>query len=217
MIITYLNDIGNPITKQQAENLEIYSMVYSINNNRKKRELYQDGKLVCIFYNKDEGETEENVHSLLMSYGILGISFVIREIQIIGNYRFEISNEYAPTGELEDITHSLYENISNDFVAEEYIDLNTNLPKYDETIKLYYDRSIDPDNQIFRGIYDDDGNLDYIKFNPYNTYPHLDCIWFGTDGIEGEEDIPTLCLYTGLSREFIEYYLNADILPPPRN
>ena len=41
----------------------------------------------------------------------------------------------------------------NEFIAEEYIDLETNLPIYEETVKMFYNRSFDPENVIFEGFY----------------------------------------------------------------
>jgi hypothetical protein len=214
MTISYLDYFGKSISQQQASNLDEYYIVYSVNDKRKKSELIKNNELYRVYYYLDENESENEALSILKSHYELSF-FVIIEIKIIGNYRYEIAKGFINEGELTSKNHALYNNLTNEFIAEEYIDLETNLPIYEETVKMFYNRSFDPENVIFEGFYNEDGSLDYIKFNYYESYPHLDCIWFGTDGLEGEEDIPTLCQHTGLNIEFVNYYLNASILPPP--
>ena len=207
MEIKYANPEGSEVSLQQSILLEKYLKIHSINDLIKKEELFDKQQLISIVYFKDQNETDAQVVSDLYE---AGVELIIRERISLTDYLLVKSVVYHENGYITMKFNTLYDSENGEFMGEERIDLETNEPIYDETLKLYFDRNLDPENEVFEGKYKEDGTLDYIKYNHYSDH---DAIWFGDDGIPGEEDIPTLCAYAGISMEKMQYYLTATLLP----
>ncbi len=204
-MITRLTNMDNvEITQQQAAMSDMYWKQYIENNLLKKEEFFIEQKLSYTVHYKTSSET---VQDILAAYD--GIDLVIKEIIMIGSKRYIQQRDYSPSGILEKRSNLLYDE-NNDLIAKEEIDIVSNLPIYNETIKYYFNRQLDPKNELFECSYNEDGTLDGIL---YNAYEFQESMGFGIDGIPGESDIETLRGLTGLSEEGMTYYLTADVLP----
>lgn len=204
-MITRITNFDNiEITQQQAAMLDKYSKKYEENNTLKKEEFFIDQKLTTTIYYKSPNET---VNSILTQF--TGQNVVIRTITLINTKEFEQNDVYNNSGELIEKYNYLYDQ-NKDVICREEIDLNTNLPIYSETVKYYFDRDLDPENELFECCYNEDGDLEHII---YNAYEYQESKWFWEGGEPGESDIETLQGLTGLNATQMNYYLSATLLP----
>jgi len=202
--ITYLNSSKEPIDLEQTELPFEYCEIHTIDHVIKKQFFFEHQRPIHIIYRKDASETDQQILNNLSS---LDVSILIVEHLSAGNKRAE---KYACSDETGNIlykeNYAFDENDEN--ICMEFIDPETDKPEFERTFKFYYNKAIDPENEVFRGFYNEDGTLNYILYDPHSDQ---DSIGFGIDR-GSEEDIPALCGYTGLTEEEIAYYLTADLL-----
>jgi hypothetical protein len=206
MTIKYTNEESTEVTLQQSMMLTKYFKIYSIDNLVKKEEFFKHQQLASITYYKDLNETDAQI---LSNFQSLKVELVITERIQLSAHTLLKSIIYNKEGVVMSKFNTLYDS-NGELLCEETIDLDLDEPMYDQTLKTFYNRTVDPENEIFDCKYNEDGKLDYIR---YNAYSYQDSIWFAEDGRPGKEDIPTLCEYVGLTMAEMEYYLTATLLP----
>lgn len=206
MSVIIENPKGMEISPQQALLLNEYVKKYLIDGIIKKEEIFRNQILREIVYHKNSNENDQQIISDLQ---VNNIYVEIKEHILLSPRTLIKTNVYLSDGTLTFKYNSLRDQ-NDDLICTENIDLSTGEPIYDETIKRYYDRNLDPVDEVFECVFKEDGTLDYIK---YNAHSEQDSICFAEDGTPGEEDIPTLCLYAGLTEQEIQYYLTATLLP----
>jgi hypothetical protein len=199
----FKNKFGNVVTQQQASLLDKYWKNYEENNVLKKKEFFIDQQLVTTVYYKSPSES---VNEILTQFA--GANLQIRTITFIGTKEYEQNDVYS-AGELIERYNYLYDQ-NKDVICREEINLVTGLPIYEETKKYYFDRSLDPENELFDCRYNEDGVLEHIE---YNMYEFQESKWFWEGGVPGESDIETLRGLTGLTQQEMNYYLSAALLP----
>lgn len=206
MSVIIENSKGMEISPQQALLLNEYVKKYLIDGIIKKEEIFRNQILKEIIYHKNSNENDQQIISELQ---VNNVYIEIKEHILLPPRKLIKTNVYSSDGTLTFKYNSLRDQ-NDDLICTENIDLSTGKPIYDETIKRYYDRNLDPVDEVFECVFKEDGTLDYIK---YNAHSEQDGICFAEDGTPGEEDIPTLCLYAGLTEQEMHYYLTATLLP----
>ena len=208
MKIKYFNEFNDELTNNQINNsINYYKVYFDIDDNILNKEYIKNGTLFSIhhFLNKNENKNEI-IDNLLVSAPVY---IYIITSEIINGNRLELYNIYKEN-KLIRYSKKLYDHFENVICDIPYF-LETNTPDYVLTTKYYYDKEKEfVSDLVFRVSYDHDGSLLSLTYNPEGEQ---DSEGFG----DTEEDISELASLTGKSENFIRYYMNGNILPPPSN
>lgn len=136
METTYYTDYhGNLLTEQQMQLADSYIKVFKVDNRLRKEEFYNDSKLLNSFYYIEFGAP----HNDLLSLNLESIS--INEIEDVdSNYTKYHSYGYQ-NGILEGKGLSVRTNLNGVDILYYKLDLQTNLPVYHSSFKLYEDKN----------------------------------------------------------------------------
>ncbi len=190
------------ITQQQALLLDWYHIVHEINGKVKFEELFLKQQLTRISYYKIAEETNAEIFDQFP-----GIPVLVIETLFSGSKRIEFNVVYDIERAVAAKFNYVYDE-NNDLICHEHIEVATDLPVQNETLKYYFDRSMDAEHELFKCIYLEDGNLDFCT---YDAYSFQDTRTFWQDGIPGESDMETLAGFTGLTMQEMSYYLKANL------
>ncbi|KIC02050.1 hypothetical protein OA88_10920 [Flavobacterium sp. JRM] len=207
MAIIYQNINDEKVTIQQLNSLSEYYKVFRENQIIIKKEFYIDNILKHISHYKNTYEMENDIIS---TYSSLGVFYSIIEKTNLNNCVIEDVKEYSGAV-LTSHSRFLY-NQNNNVICEEHIDLITNLPKFKETEKYFYDFEKDDYFPIITASFNEDCSLDMIQYDSYRFDGQDEAI-FTENGISGINDITTLKNLLGLSSDEINYYLTATLEP----
>jgi hypothetical protein len=146
--IIYKNLYDIEISKNQAEQSDMYYKTSIINRVEKITERYENNTLDRIFYKLDDGE---DMNIVLSRYGNQKIS--IEKDHSIGVYTW--GETYSYNNGILDERLLTVKNISGNLIAFQRIDINTGLPILGSTEKYYHDSS---GERKYLFDYDDTGN-----------------------------------------------------------
>lgn len=208
MKIKYFNEFNDELTNNQINNsINYYKVYFDIDDNILNKEYIKNGTLFSIhhFLNKNENENEI-IDNLSLSAPVY---IYIITSEIINGNRLELYNIYKEN-KLIRYSKKLYDQLGNVICDSPFI-IETNQYDFSHTIKSYYDKNKEFETDlVFDASYDYDGSLILISYNPGS---YQDDLIFRNN----EDDIAELASLTGKSENFIRYYMNANILPPPTN
>lgn len=222
MAIIYKNFFNESISETQALKMNGYKKEFQINNLVKKIETnYANGNLYVTYY---KGENEQNpLESLSHEYPNVEV-FRIRTRHTSDKFTLE-DEEYIENGILE-LKCSLLRDKSGRIVAYNQLNIDTNLPAHEGSVKYFYSEEIynnycvpnledgtilDKDFQVFSAKYNESGNLIEIFFNSQSTY---DKEYFFPNQ-PAPYDIETCRQICGLNNEQMNYFLTDELLPIP--
>lgn len=207
MAISYKNKYGSIITEQQTVNLSTYLKCYSNSNGViEKEEKYSSGELMGLRFNNYQNENHQVIVSNNNSNNYKWISILENEIH--SGFRLEKGFVYAPDGSFKRTHLALYD-LQEEVIAHGTKDENGDYD-YDWVRKYYFDRSVNPDKELFECTYDDNGNLLELYWNNEGIDPHGQesfALW------NKPNDQQELINLTGMSQQLVDYYMVADIIP----
>ena len=207
MEIKYKNKDRVLILQQQAvEEAEYYKSFYRYDTLVKEERYFNNKLMGLIYYNNDRIN-----HKAIISDNLsLGYNWIrIVEYQLFGDYKLEKAFGYGLNGALKGTDFALFD-ANLELIAHGYKDANGNY-EYDRTRKYFWNRNINPDNELFEcTYYEDTGEL----WELYWSNEHIDntgqesFVLFNTP-----EDVQKLISLTGISQELAEYYMSSEIIP----
>jgi hypothetical protein len=222
MAIIYKNFFNEIISETQALKMDEYKKEFQINNIVKKIEnRYASGNLYVTYY-KDDNENNV-IENLSHEYPNTEV-FRIRTRQVLDDFSIE-NEDYIENGILELKSTLLRDNLGR-IIAYNQIDINTNLPMHDGSVKYFYSESIyntycvpnledntilDKNFQVFSASYNESGELTEIFLNSQSTY---DKEYFFPNQ-SAPYDIETCRRICDLTVEQMNYFLNDNLLPFP--
>ena len=200
--IKYKDIYLNEITEAQANILGNYSKEFIEDGSLKKIENYYKYILKSIEYYIKPSENEmEIVEELSQQTSIIVIA---DPLSSSGNLFIGVTRQYINM-QMVLKGRNLYDEFKN-IICMETIDVNTNLPSYEKTVKYYY--GTDPeinDTEAFTAEYNADGSLLVINKPAALDDPFNDEVYDATDLNELEAKFP--------GRPDLSYYLNAMLEP----
>ena len=157
MEIIYKNVLDESIEKPQAIALGEYKKIFMEGGSIKKVESYDVSVLEIISYYIEAGENETE---LVDNLSLLVTQFVvIYDPKVpVGSFYTQSSRQYR-NGSLVLKGNILFDEFNN-LICAEKLNLNTNLPIQEDTVKFYYGTAPTPgDDRVFEASYNADGSL----------------------------------------------------------
>lgn len=196
------------ISVQQAILIDEYSIEYFENGIIQKIEYYEDGDMYDIqVYNNNNENESEFVTNTFKSYSHLNEITIAYRTILANGFCIDTEKTYMIDGTFLFLYKNLYDR-DGECICQQVYDIQTNLPIFERTIKQYYNRTIDPEVEIFRSNFNEDGSLSEIH---YDIFSYQDDEYFHNT----PDDLARLSRLTGLTIEQLEYFVIPDILPPP--
>lgn len=210
MIIKYKNNNKEIITKQQALQLDEYYKSYYNDNILIKEETHYGGNLHSVSHHNINNESHQTMLNDLYISIDFGFS-IVDHTTYPNQYKLEKTSIYKnENGALAGRTTNMFDP-NGELVGSETFNDSEVIPQFSNTLKYYYDRSINPFTHLFEVKYNKDtGAFWHFIFNQEHTDP------FGQDSfvlLNTPEDIQRLINITGMSQELINYYLVASVEP----
>ncbi|MCG8574742.1 MAG: hypothetical protein MI810_07650 [Flavobacteriales bacterium] len=197
---------GQYITEKEATQLTDYSIEHWINGKRKWVDRIMRNQLISADYYLDAGETHKSV--LASDFGSYKTISII-ELEIFGEYNLEKGSFYE-NGILIALTNRLFDQ-NYEMVGTEWVDdLIEKVPEFDVSAKLYFDREVNPDRELFEVRFNEDGSLFEIDYNNFHIHPD------GQESIvfdDSPEDIAELRELTGISENLANWYVSNRVPP----
>ena len=204
--IEYKNSKGELITEEQSINTDTFNKCYFKNDEVQKIERYFERELMGVsVYN-----TELNHDTIIQNNQIKGYKWIkiIETTEYENNYKLFINYNYSLNGLFNGQNIHL-EDHNSEIVAHGNKDSEGNYD-YDLTRKLFFDRDINPERELFECTYKENGKLWELYWNNL----HIDDN--GQESfvlLNNQEDIKKLIELTGISKELAEYYMSSEIIP----
>ncbi len=208
MNIKYKNYSRQFVTEQQIQNIDrYYKSFFDANNVLIKEELYSEKKLMALIYYNSNNENHQTIISNNSSVGYTWVNII--EYKFFSEYKLEKVFEYDIDGTEGGIALNLYD-LNSELISYGHKDVN-GIYDYSITHKLYYDRNINPERELFVCTYQKNtGALLELYWNNYHidSDGHEAIVLFNTPA-----DIQTLITLTGMSQQVAEYYMISEIIP----
>lgn len=162
--LTYENAYEEPISAQEANELDEYMKVYHHATGIKKKEEYEGEKMISVIYYQEN----ETVPEILALYPSLEQEVIIRNVEHIMGYRKEIDDDYLDGKclcrgiEVFNETGMIYSDsrryVDNQFVLEDVLKFvpSTSGLKYGHEFEFNYDKK-----GILSIMYSDDKQDEY--------------------------------------------------------
>ncbi|GEM_PF-1214010 len=148
--IEYKNEFGNEVTLQQLPLLNDYIRIEKINGIVKCEELYSDGSIIRVDYQKSN---EENIPDILLKYSSDTVIHITTHFENFGLYQMGYTESYLHSSLLS--KGRFLKNEESNIVLSQDINIVTNVPMLN-TIKKYFNFSED-EYYVFE--YKEDGTL----------------------------------------------------------
>ncbi len=209
MKIKYFNEFNDELTNNQINNsINYYKVYFDSNNEIVTKEYFENKILHSIYYFLRTDEIESEIIETLLDK-LLTYIFIVKK-SVVNDFSLESYNIYDKNNSLVGCLNKLYDQLGNVICDSPFI-IETNQYDFSHTIKSYYDKNKEFETDlVFDASYDYDGSLILISYNPGS---YQDDLIFRNN----EDDIAELASLTEKSENFIRYYMNGNILPPPSN
>ena len=211
MDIIYKNIDEEVVTFQQLSALRYYYKAYIDNNVLQKEEFFVKQELNGLKYYNNSSDVhqtiindnlpangEYNWLSIIERETVSGTSYILDKV-----YTYDRLGNY--TGR-----ENILSDVNGDEMGYECIDKN-GVTLYHLTRKEYWDRSINPDRELFECTFaESTGNLEYLYYNN----EHIDedeheSIFL----VNNATDKQTLMNLAGISQDLADYYMVAAVIP----
>jgi hypothetical protein len=199
MIIEYRNLDNQKITSQKAFLTEEYSEVYidEVSGLVKIEKIFSNKELLAINYYLDPSENELDKINEVRN---LSDRFWITTREYYNGLLIEETKDFSNNAVLGFHSRNLHNN-KGEVICREELDLNTQLPLYENTIKYLFNDSGD---ELLEATYNSDGSLEQITYKP-DYYNEQD--WESYDQTSFYE-------LQSKFKEDLSYYLTATLESP---